>query len=62
MCACVCACESAHVGSIMESLGVKRLMVQVKEDGIFKASFPQELPVIVGHHHYERKNGPGPSS
>lgn len=34
-------------------------MVQVKEEGLPKRSFPREIPGIVGHHHDERnKMGP----
>lgn len=43
------------MGSAIKSWAVERLMVQVKEEGLPKPSFPREIPGIVGHHHDERK-------
>lgn len=55
MCMWEYVCESAHVGSAIESWVVEKLMVQVKEEGLPKPSFCREIPGIVGHYHDERE-------
>jgi hypothetical protein len=44
----------------MERLGVGRFIVQVKEEGAPKVSFPKERPVTIGYHYDKRGTKAGP--